>query len=230
MRQTLQGGVWPYSMQLCDDEEIRFQRVLEAPEIWGRMAARLEDLSFGAMPLHGAIVTAVFAEEESLQRFAARALAMGGRRIRQAWQRQGLFPAPYLRDFLLDHGVGVETVAIAASWSTLSALYLPMKTALERSMREGQPVATGRGLVLARLDDAHGAGANLVFTCLFPRNLDDPIAQAEAIRRAANTALLPLGGIVRKEVGLDAPSRAAMRAVKAVCDPEGVLNPREGVF
>ena len=232
IRETLQAGVSPYSMRLCDGEEIRFLRVLEAPEIWCRLAARLEDLSFGAMPLHGAIVTAVFAEDDSLRRFTSRALAMGGRRIRQAWQRQGLFPVPYLRDFLLDRGVGVETVTIATDWSSLAARYLPMKSALERVLREGPPVAGGRGLVLAHLDEPHGSGANLVFTCLFPRHLGDPIAQAQAIRRASNIALLSLGGIAHKEDGgrLDAPGLAAMRAAKTLCDPEGILNPREGVF
>ena len=232
LRQTVQAGISPYSMRLSDGEEIRFLRVLEAPEIWCRLAARLEDLSFGAMPLHGAIVTAVFAEEDSLRRFSAHASDCGGRRIRQSWQQQGLFPVPYLRDFLLDRGVGVETVSMPASWSALPALYPSMKSALERILCEGPPVAGGRGLVLAHLDEPHGGGANLIFSCLFPRHLDDPIPQAQAIRRAANSALLSAGGIVLKEDGahLDAPSLAAMRAAKALCDPAGILNPRQGVF
>ena len=45
--------------------------------------------------------------------------------------REGRFHAPYLRDPMLDRGLGVDTLETATSWSRLPTLYSAVKAALE---------------------------------------------------------------------------------------------------
>jgi alkyldihydroxyacetonephosphate synthase len=47
---------------------------------------------------------------------------------------------PYLRDPLMDRGVGVDTLETATSWSKLDALYAAVRTALESAIRETAPM------------------------------------------------------------------------------------------
>ena len=63
---------------------------------------------------------------------------------------------------------------------------------------------------------ARSDGANLTFTWAFPRKLDDEVAQADAIRRAA---LAAIGG-TSEEL-----ERDLQRAIKQALDPKGILGP-----
>jgi len=65
----------------------------------------------------------------------------------------------------------------------------------------------------ARID-----GATLTFTWLYPRILDNGLAQAEAIRRAALSA-------AQGTQASGALAREALIGIKCALDPKSILNP-----
>jgi alkyldihydroxyacetonephosphate synthase len=163
------------------------------------------------------------------------ALALGDKPGRR-WREQR-YLMPYLRDPLLDQGVGLDTMETAASWSRLPALYAAVRTALETAMRQNAPREGAQGIVLCHVSHAYADGASLYFTFLYPRNLNDAARQWQAIKRAASDAVMAAGGTISHHHGVGedhlpwieqekgALGIAALRAVKQALDPKGILNP-----
>lgn len=144
----------------------------------------------------------------------------------------GRYRAPYLRDALLDAGVLVETLETVAFWSALDGLYGAVSTALRDAL-------TGQGtppVILCHISHVYPAGASLYFTIACAQ-LKDPITQWRAAKAAAGEAILAAGGSISHHHGVGTDHRApyerevgalaidALRAVKHVLDPAGVLNP-----
>ncbi len=167
------------------------------------------------------------------RRFGALAL---GRRMGERWQ-QGRFQAPYLRDTMMDRGVGVDTLETAANWSKLGALYAATRAALKTAILQTVPREGAKGIVMCHVSHSYPDGASLYFTYIFPRALDSDIAQWKAIKKAATDAIVANGGTVSHHHGVGedhAPWIAqekgilgieALRAVKTALDPSGILNP-----
>ncbi len=167
------------------------------------------------------------------RRFGALAL---GHRMGERWQ-QGRFQAPYLRDPMMDRGVGVDTLETAASWSKLGALYAATRAALKTAILQTVPREGAKGIVMCHVSHSYPDGASLYFTYIFPRALDSDIAQWKAIKKAATDAIVANGGTVSHHHGVGedhAPWIAqekgmlgieALRAVKTALDPSGILNP-----
>lgn len=167
------------------------------------------------------------------RRFGALAL---GRRMGERWQH-GRFQAPYLRDPMMDRGVGVDTLETAASWSKLGALYAATHAALKTAILQTVPREGAKGIVMCHVSHSYPDGASLYFTYIFPRALGSDIAQWKAIKKAATDAIVANGGTVSHHHGVGedhAPWIAqekgmlgieALRAVKAALDPSGILNP-----
>ena len=64
-----------------------------------------------------------------------------GQKPGRSWLK-GRFAAPYLRDEMLDHGVMVETLETATTWSNLHRLYAAVRDALRESLSaRGTPPA-----------------------------------------------------------------------------------------
>lgn len=150
---------------------------------------------------------------------------------------QGRFHGPYLRDPLMERGVGVDTLETATSWSKIDALYNAVRSALENAMRETAPRPGARGIVMCHISHSYPTGASLYFTYIFPRALDDEIGQWHKIKTAASDAIAANGGTIshhhgvgedhlpwiareKGELGLD-----VLRAIKQTLDPKGILNP-----
>ncbi len=144
------------------------------------------------------------------------------------------FRHPYLRDALLEQGIGVDTLETAAPWSALAGLYEAVGDALR-----GAGAALGiRALVLCHLSHAYRDGASLYFTFLWPLAAGQEMAQWSACKRAATDALAPFGATVSHHHGvgvmhapwlereIGAPGRAVVAAAADVLDPQQVLNPR----
>lgn len=149
----------------------------------------------------------------------------------------GRFAAPYLRDPMLDHGLGLDTLETATSWSKIDGLYHAVRTALIDAMRKEAPAKDAHGVVLAHISHAYPDGASLYFTFIFPRDVTRDIDQWWAIKRAASDAIIAAGGTISHHHGVGEDHRPwieaekgplwveTMRAVKRTLDPSGILNP-----
>ena len=155
-----------------------------------------------------------------------------GRRPGDAWLRNR-YGGPYLRDALLDHGVFVETLETATSWSNLDRLYLAVQDALRKSLSErGTPP-----LVMCHVSHLYRSGASLYYTFLARQQPEAALEQWHAAKSAACDAIVANGGTITHHhaVGRDhAPWLSAeigetgvelLRAAKERLDPAGIMNP-----
>lgn len=245
MRTAVQEGVAFATLRLSDAEETRFRDACDTPgkssgiaQRLGRRLFKLRGYDDKPCRLIAVFEGAERAATSERRRFKAVARKYGalplGRGAGERW-RKARFMEPYLRDTLLDRGVGIETVETAAPWSKLDALHAGVRTALEAAIRDAAPREGARGLVTCRLDHASPQGASLRFTLLFPRRLDGDIEQWTGIKKAALEAVTANGGAPSRYSGPDDFARAAqekgrldldaLRAIKAALDPMGIMNP-----
>ncbi len=149
----------------------------------------------------------------------------------EAW-RAGRYRAPYLRDPLLDAGAFVETLETATFWSRLTDLRAVVTAAITDALSaQGTPP-----VLLCHISHVYETGASLYFTVLCART-DDPLAQWQQAKDAANTAIRAAGATITHHHGVGTDHRATfqdeigplaldmLRAVKASVDPVGVMNP-----
>lgn len=246
IRDAVQNGVPATMLRLSDAEETRFQRTFS--QIGHRRS--LVDRAFAVL-LNARRYTAaclLIARFEGSQdrvrwsksAFSRIARAHGGfplgRTPTERWQ-QSRFSTPYLRDPMLDRGVGIDTLETATTWSNLATLYRAVQSALETAIGQTGPRAGARGIVMCHVSHSYPDGASLYFTFIFPRALDDEIAQWQAIKHAASQAIVANGGTISHHhgVGQDhlpwmAQEKGALgidvlRAVKRSLDPKNILNP-----
>ncbi|MEZ0373167.1 MAG: FAD-binding oxidoreductase [Candidatus Sericytochromatia bacterium] len=146
------------------------------------------------------------------------------------------YNTPYLRDALLEHGVGVETLETAISWSKLMGLYHAVKEALQQVI--DQQLGDGvRGFVMTHISHCYHDGASLYFTFAFPQLPGRELEQYQLIKAAACEAIVAQGGTLSHHHGLGADhapwivrekgelGMGVLKAVKDRLDPEGILNP-----
>ncbi len=155
-----------------------------------------------------------------------------GRGPGRSWY-ENRFEMPYLRDPLMDHGVGVDTLETSTSWSNLHRLY----SAVSRAIRQAAEKGGRRAIVMAHISHSYLDGASLYFTYIFARDLDDEIGQWRSIKEAASDAISRHGGTISHHhgVGIDharwmAPEKgplgiAMLDAAKRSVDPDGIMNP-----
>lgn len=162
-----------------------------------------------------------------LERFGAEPEPGAGER----W-REGRYRGPYLRDALLDAGALVETLETAGFWSGVPRLYEAVGAAVREALAaQGTPP-----IVLCHVSHVYPSGASLYFTVACAQ-LDDPVAQWQAAKRAAGEAIVASGGTISHHHGVGVDHRElyrsevgelgveAVRGLKAVLDPGGILNP-----
>jgi alkyldihydroxyacetonephosphate synthase len=143
------------------------------------------------------------------------------------WEH-GRYDGPYLRDDLLDAGVLVETLETSARWSSLRATHTAVRTALQDAL----PGA----VVMCHVSHLYPHGASLYFTVLAGQS-DQPVPQWQHAKDAACAAIVESGATITHHHAVGTDHRAWMtdevgalgldvlRAVKAVLDPAGILNP-----
>ena len=247
IRQAAQDGLPVAMLRLSDAEETRFYRAFGSVGRRRGIAARLTDAYLKARGFTGnaAMLIAGFEGDKSevrrsRKRFAAIAKRLGaisaGRGPGKRWY-DGRFHGPYLRDPLMDRGVGVDTLETATSWSKLDGLYAAVRAVLEKSIGETVPRPGARGIVMCHVSHSYPDGASLYFTYIFPRALDGEIAQWRAIKTAASDTIAANGGTISHHHGVGEDHLpwiakekgelgiAVLRAVKQALDPNGVLNP-----
>jgi alkyldihydroxyacetonephosphate synthase len=150
---------------------------------------------------------------------------------------QGRFHGPYLREPMMDRGLGVDTLETATSWSKIDGLYAAVKKALEDSIRETAPLEGAHGIVTCHISHSYPDGASLYFTYIFPRALHGDVAQWQTIKKAATDAIVTHGGTISHHHGVGEDHLPWMaqekgelgveilRAIKTTLDPKGILNP-----
>jgi alkyldihydroxyacetonephosphate synthase len=216
-------------LRLSDAGDTRFRRNLPRVEKWRGLKDRLRDRYLGLRRMNGqaALLTAGFSGSEkdisaARDNFAVIAKRLGALSLgeEQRWQEER-FAAPELRDSLMERGVGVERLEAATSWSKLPALYAATRRALVGAMRRHVPCPGAHGLVLCHVSRSGMDGASLVFTCIFPRTLNDEMAQAHAIRQAGLDVIHAQGCTMP----MDGLERELLLGIKKILDPRGIMNP-----
>jgi alkyldihydroxyacetonephosphate synthase len=247
IRETVQAAIPVAMLRLSDAEETRFYRAFGAvgkrPGLSDWIAKRVLDarkFTSDACAMIASFEGDAASVRASRRRFGeiakrhgAMSLGSGpGRR----W-RHGRFHGPYMRDPMLDRGLGVDTLETATTWPKVASLYAAVRKALESTILETAPRPGARGVVLCHISHCYPDGASLYFTYIFPRALDREIAQWQAIKRAASDAIAANGGTISHhhgvgedhlpwmlqetgELGVD-----VLRAIKRTLDPKGILNP-----
>lgn len=149
----------------------------------------------------------------------------------ESW-RHGRYRAPYLRDPLLDAGVLIETLETVTFWSNLHLLRAAVTEALTNALTAQGTVP----LVLCHISHVYETGASLYFTVACAQT-DDPLAQWQLAKSAANEAIRAAGAAITHHHGVGTDHRevyarevgplavASLQAVKRVLDPAGILNP-----
>lgn len=247
IREAVQAGVPVAMLRLSDDAETAFYRAYsragKRSGIAGWLSQRYLDMR-GFDSAAAAMIAGFEGDREAvaygMKRFSAIAKRMGalsiGRGPGRRWY-EGRFHGPYLRDPLMDRGVGVDTLETATNWSKLDRLHAATRAALEKAIRETAPRPGAHGIVMCHISHSYPDGASLYFTYIFPRALDGEIAQWEAIKRAATDAIVANGGTISHHHGVGEDHRPWMerekgrlgievlRAIKHTLDPKGILNP-----
>jgi alkyldihydroxyacetonephosphate synthase len=146
----------------------------------------------------------------------------------KAWLKNR-YAMPYLRDPMLDRGIGVDTLETSTTWANLPRLY--------EAVRQGIASKLGTGAVLAHISHSYEDGASLYFTFFFARDLGDELGQWRAIKKAASDAIAENGGTISHHHGVGQDHVAwlpkekgplaleMIAAAKKQLDPKGVLNP-----
>jgi alkyldihydroxyacetonephosphate synthase len=238
----------PFTMlRLSDAAETRFYRaygsVGKSPGLRDQLAAFYLDrrkFTDKACALIAGFEGDLASVEAARERFAAIAKSAGALSLGEGqgkrW-REGRFHGPYLRDPMMDRGIGVDTLETAASWSDIPRLYDAVEAALTYSMQETVPREGSKGIVMCHISHSYPSGASLYFTYIFPRALDDEIGQWRKIKKAATDAIIANNGTLSHHHGVGedhvdwmtaekgALGIEVLRAVKSALDPKGILNP-----
>lgn len=142
---------------------------------------------------------------------------------------KGRFNMPFLRNHLMERGVGVDTLETSTTYDRISEVHRETLGAIR--------LALPKSLAMAHISHSYHEGASLYFTVLFPMDTANPVQQWQKMKTAASDALLAHGGAISHHHGIGVDHRAhfqkqvgktqlaALRALKAELDPHGLLNP-----
>ena len=247
IQNAVQGGLPAAMLRLSDATETNFYRAFGAIGERPGLRDRLTNLYLGARRFTESAALLIVGFEgapqlviEGHNRFARMARDMmaldAGRSPGKRWY-EGRFHGPYIRDPMMDRGVGVDTLETATRWGNIDALYTAVKAAIEKAVSETVPRPGANGIVMCHISHAYQTGASLYFTIIFPRALDGELAQWRAIKTAASDAIAACGGTISHHHGVGedhlpwieqekgALGIDVLRAIKHALDPKGILNP-----
>ena len=219
MRHAQRSGLPLVRMRLWDEGATRLVHTLQTAGDWA-LKQRLSDawFAFRGLGSNAARLSVSFAGSDSERRHTRKGFRHLARKL-GAVSLGAAGPQPdimRLRETLLDRGTGIDWTDTAASWTELPRLYVTVRAALKQAMRTMMPLPGAHGLVLCQVGPAWPDGAKLRFTWLYPRKLEEEVAQAEIIHRAA------LAAAGRRDEGLEP---TVLRSIRQALDPQGIMNP-----
>ena len=244
-RAMMQSGIVPTTAHLSDEDATRTLRVFALREESRGWEALIEQIGLNFLSTrgysfeHGALMILGF-EDDASRAKVGQAICKShgafdlGRGIADVWLRDR-YETPYLRDVLLDHGILVDMLETATTWSNLEKLHKTLATTIA-----DVAVQTGaRACVMAHVSHCYRDGASLSVTVLARMTRGNEIAQWETIKRAATDCIVANGGTVSHHHGIgyehaawmnrenDVIGMDVLRAVKNALDPKDVMNPGE---
>jgi alkyldihydroxyacetonephosphate synthase len=146
-----------------------------------------------------------------------------------AW-REAFLAMPYLRDVLLQCGVLSDTFETAITWERFPAFHDSVLAATREAL--GEPCR-----VSCRFTHVYPDGPAPYYTVLAPARRGEEIEQWHQMKIAAGNAIIAAGGTITHHHAVGRDHRGwydaqrpdllaeSLRAVKAVLDPQGLLNP-----
>lgn len=225
VREATQRGIRPTVLRLSDETETRVNAAMGGHLT--RLSGCLAVATFEGTDAASAEATRTMLDEV----FAAHGAKSRGEDPARSWER-GRFASPALRDALLDSGVLAETLETATTWSGLPALKAAVTAALTTSLT----AAGTKPIVLCHISHVYPAGASLYFTVVASLTAN-PAAQWATAKDAASRAIGDAHGTITHhhavgrdhrpylEAEIGALGVEILRAVKAVVDPRGIMNP-----
>ena len=243
LRSMAREDALPDMTYLSDEEETRFMAAGRgigpggaggaaglALKLLGLRGYRIEQGSLLLMGFEGARDRVAHQRRRALR--LARPAASLGAGSAKRWYAER-FEIPYVRDSFLDHGILVDTVETAASWSNVLNVYHAGAKALQLALWE----EGGAGLVLCHVSHVYPDGASLYFTVYGVAREGQEVAQWETIKDAVTRSILDAGGALSHHHGIGADHAPylgrvvgedgllVLRALKRELDPEGIMNP-----
>lgn len=233
IRAIVQAGVPTAMIRLSDLEETYFFSALQMAGKGGPPRARFCMMIVG---LEGDRASVDAALEKSRKIVEAGGGMHMGEGFGESWYKNR-FGSPYLRDPMMDRGMGVDTLETSTNWSNLLPLHAKVTQTIGDAMaaHPGKPGANA--IVMAHISHSYPDGASLYFTFSFLRDLEDELGQWWAIKRAASDVILENGGTISHHHGVGTDHRewatrekgpvgsAVLRAMKHEVDPKRILNP-----
>ena len=239
IRALAQSGVAPDVVRLSDEPETRISMRIaggnKTVRALGEVYLRTHGQNEGCLAIIGWCKEV--AGQTSRRAAVARILGRGGgvplgAAAGESWNRHR-FEGPSLRDALMDHGILVETVETATTWSNLLTLRRACVAALTEALRDGEGRAP---LVGCHLSHVYHSGASLYFTVMVPAWKDGRDLWARA-KATVTEAIMDNGGTLthHHSVGtVHAPYMAReigerslelLEALRQKVDPAAIMNP-----
>ncbi len=242
LRAMAREDALPDLTYLSDEEETRFLAAEAGVgpsggggsglglKLLGARGYQIDRGSLLLMAFEGTAERVAHREQRAL-RLAAPAASLGAGPAKRWYAER--FETPYLRDSLVDHGILVDTVETAASWSNLLGVYRAGGKALQTALWE----QAGAGLVLCHVSHVYPDGASLYFTFFGVARPGKEIAEWGAVKDAVTVAFVDAGGALSHHHGIGADHAPylgkvigedgvlVLRALKRELDPEGIMNP-----
>ena len=232
-RDMMQSGVATAMIRLSDLSETFFYNALDtggagadAPAVFCVMLVGLE----GDKPEAG------HALERSREIIKKHGGLHMGETLGKSWYEKR-FLTPYLRDPMMDRGLGVDTLETATRWSNIVHLHATVAKTIENALAANASAPGARGIVMAHVSHCYRDGASLYFTFAFPRALDREVEQWLAVKKAASDAIIANGGTISHHHGVGTDhlpwiaeekgpiAMDILKSLKRQLDPTNIMNP-----
>lgn len=145
---------------------------------------------------------------------------------------KGKYDFPYLRDFIMDHGISADVSETATTWKNLLPLYYHARHRIQTAIEEtGTKPWCG-----CHVSHTYKTGASLYFTFGFKQSAD-PLKQYLHVKKSAEDAFIESGATLSHHhaVGyehlpwmnddISATGIKAIQGIKTSLDPKNIMNP-----